>query len=115
MSQTSPEFGLLLEGENALPVILHADHAPCIFGCLAQELFRERTNCCVRKMDGRAIGVLALRVVVEYSIISRAPSPACVHSSIWASPELKSLVPELPKAAMDLLPMTFMKPPNLLE
>src|SRR5271170_664392 len=58
-------FGLLIKGKYALPVVLHADHDPRIFRCFGKERLGECADTGVRKISGRAIGVFALRVVVE--------------------------------------------------
>src|SRR3984885_6692439 len=55
----------LLPWINLLPVVLHADHYPGVLCCFGQELRRECADVSVGKICRGAVGVFALRVVVE--------------------------------------------------
>src|SRR5437773_8086135 len=54
-----------LEGEYLLPVVLHADHCPAVLLRLVIESLRESADLRVRQTLRRAIGIFALRVVVQ--------------------------------------------------
>src|SRR5437773_5887863 len=56
---------LFLEGEYLLPVVLHADHCPAVLLRLVIESLRESADLRVRQTLRRAIGIFALRVVVQ--------------------------------------------------
>ena len=59
-----PGHGLFLEGENAFPIVLHADDDPAILLCLIVERLGEDAHLRVRQTLGGTIGILALRVIV---------------------------------------------------
>jgi hypothetical protein len=52
------------EGEDAFPVVLHADHGPAVLLRLVEQLLRKRAYLGVGKAVGWAIGIFALGVVV---------------------------------------------------
>src|SRR5438874_13816614 len=56
---------LFLEGEYLLPVVLHADHCPALLLRLVIESLREGADLRVRQTFRRAVGVLAVRIVVQ--------------------------------------------------
>src|SRR5438128_252869 len=62
-SSRSPSW---IECEDALPVVLHADDGPAFLLRFVIERLREDADLGVRQPLGRTVGVLALRVVVEY-------------------------------------------------
>src|SRR5262245_13816111 len=64
--QSLRDEGLRLEREDPLPVVLHADDDPALLRGLVVERLREGADLAVRQSLGRAVGVLALRVVVQH-------------------------------------------------
>src|SRR5215472_4391961 len=56
----------LVESKDAVPVALHADHGPAVLLRLAVELRRKPADLGVGQPARRAVGVFALRVVVQH-------------------------------------------------
>src|SRR5271170_3908725 len=57
---------LLLERENAFPIVFHADYRPAAFICFGHEGFGKNADVRIWKTAGRAIRVLARRIVVMH-------------------------------------------------
>jgi hypothetical protein len=56
----------LLEREDALPVVLHADHRPAVLLSLVVKRLSEGADLGVRQALRRTVGIFALRVVVQH-------------------------------------------------
>src|SRR5271166_3764877 len=63
---TSEKIGLVLKGENTLPVVLHADDDPAILLCLIVERLGEGPDPRVRQTFGGTVGILSLRIIMEH-------------------------------------------------
>src|SRR5262245_17041719 len=68
----------LLEGEDPLPVALHADDKPALLRRLVVQPLSEGADLGVRQPLGRAIGVLACAVVVQDEH-REPPAVACLR------------------------------------
>lgn len=67
MTDTAQRTGLLLlEREDDLPIFFHAYDVPTLLLGLGHERFGERADLRVRQLPGRAIRVLAFRVIVVH-------------------------------------------------
>src|SRR5271156_2729799 len=57
---------LLVERENTLPIVLHADHNPTVLVCSSHQRFGESPDVRIRTTAGWPIGVLAVSVIVMH-------------------------------------------------
>src|SRR5271165_4570094 len=56
----------LVEREDALPVVLHADDSPAVLLRLVVQRLGEGADLCIGQSHRRAVGILALRIVVQH-------------------------------------------------
>ena len=56
----------LLEREDLLPIVLHADHRPAVLLRMLIKRWREGTQFDVRQSAGRTVGVFTRRIIVQH-------------------------------------------------
>src|SRR5664279_3758109 len=64
---TSAIVGSFFPGENPLPVVLHADDEPALRLGFVVQCLSEGADLGIRQSLGRAVGILALCVIVQHN------------------------------------------------
>src|ERR1022692_1529548 len=80
---TSAIVGSFLPSENPLPVVLHADDEPTLRLGFVVQCLSEGADLGIRQSLGRAVGIIALCVIVQHNHhqgCSAAP-PGCTPAS----------------------------------